>query len=168
MKPTLKTIVAVLFAVSLPISWADEKKKEDDHHHHEKQAGPNGGRVITTVEPHLEFLVTAERKVKITALDEDLKPVAMGDQSVRLTGGSRTSPTRLNFVKEGAVLLSDAVLPEGNDLPIVLQITSGDGAQPVLEKFNLNLNACPTCEHKEYACICDHGDEDHDHPEDKK
>ncbi|MDA1043637.1 MAG: hypothetical protein O3C57_00275, partial [Verrucomicrobia bacterium] len=37
--------------------------------HDHKSSGPNGGRIITTVKPHLEFLVTQDRNVKITALD---------------------------------------------------------------------------------------------------
>ncbi|MCB1085430.1 MAG: hypothetical protein KDM63_00170, partial [Verrucomicrobiae bacterium] len=31
-----------------------------------KQAGPNGGRVVTVVEPAVEFFVTDDRKVRLT------------------------------------------------------------------------------------------------------
>lgn len=163
MKPILQSIVAILItAYAGQISWAEEK--HEDHKAHE--AGPNGGRVITSLEPHLEFFVTEDRKVKITALNEELKPIAIGEQSVRLTGGSRSNPTRLSFAKDGTILMSDAALPEGNDLPIVLQISPGGDGATVMEKFNLNLSECPTCKFKEYACICEHGDhKDHDHKE---
>lgn len=127
---------------------------EEAHEH--KIAGPNGGRVITSVEPHLEFLVTKEGKVRITAVDDDGKAVELGDQSVRLMGGSRANPTRMSFSKEGESLVSDKAFPEGNHLPVVLQIKAAPDAKTVIEKFNLNLDDCPGCEHLEYACTCDH------------
>ena len=130
---------------------------EKDHAHEDAVAGPNGGRVITSVEPHLEFLVTADRKVHITALDDDFKPTTLGDQTVRAVGGSRSKPTRLNFVKQGTIFVSDGALPDGNDFPMVVQIKPSPDEKTVIEKFNLNLNNCPTCKLKEYACICEHG-----------
>ena len=44
------------------------------HTHEKKTPGPNQGRVLTQVKPHLEFLVTKERTVAITALTPDFKP----------------------------------------------------------------------------------------------
>jgi hypothetical protein len=41
----------------------------------------------------------------------------------------------------------------------VVQIKAKPDAKSVTEKFNLNLNDCPTCKNKEYACTCAHGDE---------
>jgi len=40
-----------------------------------------------------------------------------------------------------------------------------EGEKAVSSKFTLNLAKCPTCEHLEYACTCDHG---HDHKEDEE
>ncbi len=140
-----------------------EKEGGDDH---AAKAGPNGGRLIMSVEPHLEFLVTDDRKVKITAVDEDDNLVPLGDQNITVIAGDRTNPTRLAFAKSGKFLVSDNALPEGNDFPLVISI-KGAGADPVLEKFNLNLSDCPTCDYKEYACICDH-DEDEDHAHEKE
>jgi len=141
---------------------AEEAKAHDDdddhagHAHAQKVAGPNGGRVVTAVEPPLEFLVTEDRKVRITALDEHNKPAKIADQVVKLTGGSRTSPTKMKFEKDGDVLVSDIAFPAGNNLPIILQIKATADAKSVLEKFTLNLNDCPTCKFKEYACACAH------------
>jgi len=68
----MKTKV-LMFLVALsrasPLSAADKNDK--------KPAGPDGGRVIVAVEPRLEFLVTKERKVEISALSEDLKASKM-------------------------------------------------------------------------------------------
>ena len=129
---------------------------EDDHTHNKIIAGPNGGRVLTAVEPHAEFFVTDDRKVQITFVDDDIKAVALGEQSVSVIAGDRSSPTQLTFAKSGETLISDKTLPEGNDFPVVVQIKTSPGAETVREQFNVNLKDCPTCDQQEYACICDH------------
>lgn len=146
----LSSLIAGALALILPAA------AEEGHDHAHKIAGPNGGRVITSVEPHLEFFVTKERKVKITAVDDEGKAIDLGEQSVRLTGGSRSNPTRMTFEKDGNSLVSDKAFPEGNHLPVILQITPAPDAKAVIERFNLNLDDCPGCEHLEYACTCDH------------
>ena len=165
MRILVYSLIAGLMAFS-PARAEDDDHSDHDHEkehaHEDAKAGPNGGRVFTSVEPHLEFLVTADRKVQITALDDDFKPTTLGDQTVRAVGGSRSKPTRMNFVKQGNILVSDVALPDGNDFPLVVQIKPTADAKTVIEKFNLNLSDCPTCKHKEYACICEHADDDHD------
>lgn len=148
----------------------DKKGAHEGHDHgdHTKKiAGPNGGRVITSVEPHLEFFFTKDRKVKITAVDDAGKAVALGEHVVTVTGGSRSKPTRMSFTKDGDSLISDKAFPEGNMLPVIVQIKATPDAKTMIEKFTLNLSDCPTCEHAEYACTCDHsgeeGHEGHDH-----
>lgn len=178
---TLKSFAALATALTIgigaPALQADEKdhKHEEheghdhDHDHDHAEAGPNGGKVLHGVEPHLEFFVTEDRKVQITALSDDGKAVPIGEQSVRIIGGSRSNPTRMALVKSGEVLVSETAFPEGNDFPVVVQIKPAADAKTVIEKFNLNLADCPTCDYKEYACTCDHGDhEGHDHDDDHK
>lgn len=136
---------------------------EDGDHVHEKgEAGPNGGRIITSVDPAIEFFVTDGRKVQITFLGTDHKTAVFpGTQTVSLIAGDRSNPTMLAFTRNGKLLLSDGALPEGDDFPTVLEIRPTPDAEPTREKFNLDLSDCPTCEFREYACICDHGDHDH-------
>ena len=171
MKPKLLILLALFGA---PLAFADEKhdhskeSKEEhghDHAHEKKVAGPNGGRIITTVDPHFEFFVTPERKVKITFLGEDNKPVALKEQTVTATGGDRANPTKLAFAKEGDSLLSDKALPDTKKIPIILQVKTSPDAKAVTERFTVDMNDCETCKHKEYACTCDHshGDHGHDH-----
>jgi hypothetical protein len=152
---TLLTLLS-LSAVAL----AGEKKHDHDHDHGKDEkkivAGPNKGRVLQSVEPHAEFLVTEDRKIKITFLDEELKPVPAADQKVTVTTGERSAPTKLTFKKEGDVLVSEGALPEGNNLPTVVQIIPTADVKAITEKFNLNLSQCPECKHGEYACICEH------------
>jgi len=141
----------------------DAKSKDDHSEHSEKkaEAGPNGGRIITSVEPHLEFYLTKERKIQITFLNDHGEVIAPEEQVVSLIGGDRQNPIRLRFASKGSVLLSDKALPEGNNLPIILSIKTDAKSKTVRERFNLDLSSCPTCEYKEYACICGHGEEEH-------
>jgi hypothetical protein len=117
---------------------------------------PNGGRIIEIVEPHAEFVVTAEKKIAIRFLDDAGKVIAPGEQVVTVVMGDRAKPTKLAFTKDGDKLVSDKTIPDGKDLPVVLQIRAKAGEKAITEKFNLNLTTCPTCEHQEYACTCDH------------
>lgn len=154
-----KQIITTLFTAILAITVnAAEKDKHD--HEHEAKAGPNGGKLITEVEPHVEFFVNKDKKVEIRFIDDDMKVVAPGEQVISVILGDRAAPTKLSFTKDGDKLISDKAVPEGNDLPTVVQIKTAPDAKAVMEKFNLNLSDCPTCEHAEYACTCAHGEEE--------
>lgn len=134
----------------------EDHDHDEDHDHEGIVAGPNGGRVLTGVEPHAEFLVTGDRRVQIAFVDEENKTVPAAGQSVTVIAGDRTNPTRLTFAADGEVLVSDRALPEGNNFPLVIQIKATPESENVIEKFNLDLNVCPTCTNQEYACTCDH------------
>lgn len=127
-----------------------------DHGSHEKQGGPNGGRLITIVEPHLEFLVTPERFVQITFIGHDGAVVPVADQVVSAIGGNRSAPTKVEFVERDGRLISTAALPEMKSMPIILQIKATPDAKKVRETFHLNMSECPGCDYKEYACVCGH------------
>jgi len=157
-------------------SYADEKKpaakeeKHDHDHEHAAKAGPTGGKLITDVEPHVEFFVNKEKKVEIRFIDDDNKVVAPGEQVITATLGDRGNPTKLTFTKDGDKLVSNAKVPDGNDYPTVVQIKTDAKAKAINAKFNLNMTKCPTCANAEYACTCDHGDdhEGHDHEKEGK
>jgi len=151
MKATQRLIAG---AIALMTPLASLAAEGDDHDHAIKEAGPNGGRLVTAVEPHLELLVTDDRKVKITFLDDKKQAVEPGATTVKLTCGDRANPVRMTFEKEGKSLVSKEELPEGKNFPAVLQVKN-DG-KPVFERFQLNLADCPGCEYLEYACTCDH------------
>lgn len=134
----------------------DQHDEGDHEEHAEKTPGPNGGRLIHSVEPHLEFLIREDRHVQINFLNDELKPVTAGEQLLSLTGGDRANPFHLSFTKDGSSLVSDKPIPVGDDHPGVLQIKANADAKTVIEKFQMNLSECPTCNYKEYACICEH------------
>ena len=141
-----KLIALAALVASLAFATAAEKIK-----------APNGGRIINAVTPHAEFFVAANKKIEIRFLDEAGKVIAPAEQVVTVTMGDRAAPTKLAFAKEGDKLVSDKTIPEGKELPVVLQIRAKEGEKAVTEKFNLNLARCPTCSHAEYACTCEHG-----------
>lgn len=154
----MKSLLLILtrLALCLPLIAAAQ---DHDHDHEAKIAGPNGGRLLTKLEPHAEFFVTTDRKVQITFLDDSGAPVAPTTQAVTVTAGDRAAPTRLTFVRSGNVLISEGELPAGNLFPAVVQIKLSPDAKTVVERFNVNLALCPDCQHAEYACLCT----DHDH-----
>lgn len=119
-----------------------------------KTAGPNGGRILTGLNPRAEFFVTAGRKVQITFLNGQGEIVAPAGQCVTVTAGDRAAPTTLTFARSGNVLLSEAALPAGDEVPTVVQITPAPGESTVTAKFNVNLSQCPDCKYAEYACTC--------------
>lgn len=121
-----------------------------------KSAGPNGGRILTGLEPRAEFFVLPDRKVQITFLGADGKVVPPATQIVTVTAGERSAPTRLTFARSGNVLVSDGALPNGNGFPAVVQIVPTPGAATVTARFNVDLSKCGECKLAEYACICAH------------
>ena len=141
---------------------AKEETKKDDHadHDHAKKAGPTGGKLITAVEPHVEFFVNKDKKVEIRFVDDDNKVVAPGEQVISVTLGERAKPAKLTFTKDGDHLISDKVIPEGNDYPTVVQVKADAKAKAVNAKFNLNMNKCPDCANQEYNCTCAHAAEE--------
>ncbi len=137
--------------------------EQGDHHHSQphdhaksqKESGSNGGRLITSVTPHLEFLVKEDLTIRISAVT-DGKVISIADQIVTLIGGNRSNPTYLEFSKDGDSLTSNKSLPKGEALPVIVTIKSTQESDPITEKFNLNLSPCNDCDFKEYACICEH------------
>lgn len=153
MKTTTKTLLIAATAFLTIIGGAIAGA---GHDHGEKKAGPNGGRLLTTVEPQAEFLVTPDRKVKISFIGKDGKVIPATDQVVTVTSGERSAPVKLTFAKEGDVLVSDVAIPEGNMLPTIVQIKSTPDAKAEIVKFNLNMANCSGCQKAEYACTCSH------------
>ncbi|MEN8661737.1 MAG: hypothetical protein ACN4GF_00480 [Lentimonas sp.] len=129
---------------------------EHGHKHVEKKAGPNGGRLVTSAEPHFEFLATPERFVQITFVGRDEAVVPVAEQSISLIGGARSAPVKLEFVKKEGRLISTKALPDMKNMPIVLQIQATPDSKKVREKFYLNLSNCGSCSYKKYACVCGH------------
>lgn len=153
MKITRLLAFTAALLTSMTLQAADDGH---GHSHAKKEAGPNGGRLITTIEPHAEFYLMPDRKVQITFVGNEGKAIAPAEQVVNVTTGERSAPVKMTFAKVGEVLLSEQSVPEGNNFPVVVQIKATPDAKTVVERFTLNLSNCPECKMAEYACVCDH------------
>jgi hypothetical protein len=128
-----------------------------NHSHEKKVAGPNGGRLLTSIEPHAEFLLLPDRKVQITFVDDHAKPIPPAEQVVTVTTGERSAPLKLVFVKTDSALVSEQSVPAGNKFPVVVQIKANPESKTLVEKFTLDLSTCSGCGLAEYACTCAEG-----------
>ena len=161
---TFAIVVATIAMLSFAPARAAEKEKKAGHHHHHDHAamvGPNGGKVLHEVEPHAELFVTKDRKLQLTFLDAKGKATALKDQSISVTCGKLSAPTRMKFGKKGTSLFSDKALPAGMNIPTIVQIRMKPGVKSVIIRLTLNLEDCPSCKYLKYACICEHAHEDH-------
>lgn len=149
-------LIALGVALLAPVAGFADGTHAHGHTHAKKIAGPNQGRVLTGIEPRAELFVTAERKLRITFVDDAGKPVAPpAGASVTVITGDRAAPTTLSFAADGDALLSTAALPEGGNLPAVVRIKPGAEAKLVTIRVQLNLAKCGECSRPEYACVCE-------------
>jgi len=144
----IATAIAILSTLTL--------QAHEESGHEKKVAGPNGGRILTSIEPHAEFFVTADRKVQITFVDDNEKAIAPAEQVVAVTTGERSAPVKMTFLKNDTAFLSEQSVPEGNNFPAVVQIKASPDTKTSVEKFTLNFSNCSGCNLPEYACICSH------------
>ncbi|MHB1083031.1 MAG: hypothetical protein B7Z37_29655 [Verrucomicrobia bacterium 12-59-8] len=97
-------LLTSLFALAFAFTVNAADKDKHDHEEHAGKAGPTGGKLITEVEPHVEFFVNKDKKVEIRFIDDDMIVVAPGEQVISVTLGDRSAPTKLSFTKEGNML----------------------------------------------------------------
>jgi hypothetical protein len=145
MKLIPSLILAVL--VTLPVCAAPG---------HKHAAGPNGGRILETTPFHTEFFVQPDRRIRLTFLDEAMKPAAAGAQEAKAIAEAKTGKVSLEFEKNGDALVSKTALPEGDGYRIVVQIKPESGAKPQNFRVDYLTHVCGGCKLAEYACICDH------------
>ena len=102
--------------------------------------GPKGGRVIyldSTTIPNVEFVVNKDGRAEIALLDKDRKPIALAEQTVTVTGGSRASTKKLKVEKQGDVFLTEPV-PAGAPYTVVMQIKEKPDAKALTARVNYN------------------------------
>ena len=145
-------LIALLttLAVTLPLAAGP------GHAHGKKLTGPHGGRVLTDVEPHVEFVVTSARTVELYALTDELKPGTFSGQIITIFAGDRSQPTKLELKADGDKLVSTTPLPAGNQFPVSVGIQPDATGKTTYARFNLNLATCPDCQRAEYVCTCEH------------
>lgn len=130
-------------------------EKTGDQHAHQHKGGPNGGRLLET-EPHAEFFVEKDRSVTIRFFNDDLKPVAVGEQTVTVLADAKEWKVKVDFEKSSDTLKSKSPLPAGDGYNLVVQVRAKPDAKPQNFRFTLDLAACNECKRSEYAFICQH------------
>ena len=150
--------ILLILSLSLAVHLAQADDPKSGYH---GMAGPNGGRLLVEVEPHIEFLVkTDTKKVEIRLVGDGLIVLPPTGQEVIVTIGEGASATKLTLTKDGDKLISDASLPAGDKLSVTVQIRAKPAEPPVTaEKFILSLAPCPTGKHLSYACTCERGEQ---------
>ena len=149
------TFAAVLCAGLAFTGGAAEKAGDQAEHVHKHKGGPNGGRLLET-EPHAEFFVEKDRSVTIRFFSDDLKPVAVGEQTVTVLADAKEGTIKVEFDKSGDALKSKSPLPAGDGYNLVVQVRAKSDAKPQNFRFKLDLATCNECKRPEYACICEH------------
>lgn len=91
--------------------------------------------MLLKASPDIEFKVTEGRKVELYAINIKNEIVPMEKQEVKVTAGPRSKPVHMTFTKDGDKLVSDVALPEGDDIPVVLEIIVKPGGPTLVEKF---------------------------------
>ena len=154
----LSRILAVAAALCAGLAFttiAADKAGDQAEHAHKHKGGPNGGRLLET-EPHAEFFVEKDRTVIIRFFSDDLKPVAVAEQTVLVLADAKDGKTKVEFEKSGDALKSKSPLPAGDGYNLVVQVRAKSDAKPQNFRFKLDLATCDECKRPEYACICEH------------
>jgi len=142
----LLVLAGVLCAGLLTLNAADKKLI----------GGPKGGRLLERTDPKAEFHVENDRTVSITFYDAALKPVPVAAQTVTVIADTKDAKTKVEFEKQGDLLVSRSKLPDGEDYNLVVQFRQTPDARPQNFRFKLETHLCGGCNRAEYACTCDH------------
>lgn len=118
--------------------------------------GPNGGRLLaidSPATPNAEVKVLADRRVEISFLDKDRKPIPLGERKVTITAGDRSAAKKLSAEAKGDTLVTEPA-PEGNDYYIIMQLKESAGAKSLPFRLHYNTVACSDCKAPEWLCDC--------------
>jgi hypothetical protein len=147
MNPTMKSkLLALASALVLSATMA--------FGHGGVEIGPNGGRILElskNASVHAEVTLK-DGKFHVALLDKDMKPVAVKDQSLTATGGTRQNPEKLTVEKTDAGFVVPAVQP-GQWL--ILQFKENDKAKAVTARMEYNTDDCDACDSPEWLCKCE-------------
>jgi len=116
--------------------------------------GPNGGRLVEfSKDRSLRGEVTLVKgQFRVALLGADLKPVAIQDQVLVVTGGERRKPQKPEVRLEGGHFVFAAL--NGTEYPLVLQLRPTKDARPITAKFTYDAAICSACKQAEWLCKC--------------
>ena len=126
--------------------------------HEGVELGPNKGRILEFSKDetmHGEVTVKGD-KFHIALLDKDKKPVAIADQTLTATTGSRTAPVKLTVEKDAKGFVVPAV--KAGDW-LILQYKDSPKAKAITARMEYNTSECEGCKKAEWLCECKKEDE---------
>ena len=121
--------------------------------HSDIELGPNGGRILEfskNATMHGEVTLK-DGKFVIALLDKDMKPVALGEQSLAANGGPTGKAEKLTVEKAGGKFIIPAVKP-GEWL--IVQYKEDAKAKAITARMQYDTAICPKCKAQEWLCGC--------------
>lgn len=121
--------------------------------HEGVELGPNKGRIVELSKNetmHGEVTVKGD-KFHITLLDKDKKPVAIAEQTLTATTGSRTEPVKLTVEKDAKGFIVPIV--KAGDW-LILQYKDTPKSKSVTARLEYNTSECEGCKKAEWLCEC--------------
>jgi len=118
------------------------------------EIGPNGGRILElskNATVHAEVTLK-DGKFHVALLDKEMKPLAVKDQSLTATGGTRQKPEKLAVEKSAEGFVIPAVQP-GQWL--IVQFKENEKAKAVTARMEYNTETCDACDSPEWLCKCE-------------
>ncbi len=118
------------------------------------ELGPNGGRLIEfSKDESLHGEVTLkDGRFHVALLDKALKLVALAEQSLVVTGGSRSKPEKPKVEREGNHFVFQA--PKGESYLLAFQFKDGPKAKAVTARIEYDAAICSGCQNAEWLCKC--------------
>jgi hypothetical protein len=122
--------------------------------HGDVELGPNGGRIVefgTNETLHGEVTLK-DGQFHVAVLDKDMKPVALKDQKLLVTGGDRSNPENPKVGKVGDHFVFPAL--KGDSYLVVLQFKPEPSAKFITARFEYDATICSACKKSEWLCEC--------------
>jgi hypothetical protein len=143
MKKSLLTLVALLL-LGASRTFA----------HGDVELGPNGGRIVefSTNETLHGEVTLKDGRFHVALLDHAMKPVALKDQKLLVTGGDRSNPENPKVEKEGDHFVFPAL--KGDSYLVVLQFKPEPSAKFITARFEYDAAICSACKKGEWLCEC--------------
>ncbi len=117
---------------------------------------PGGGRIIaidSVATPNAEVKVTTDRRFEITFLDQDRKPIPIGERKLVVTAGDRSASKKLSVEAKGETLVTE-IAPAGSDYYIIMQLREPGAAKSVPFRLHFDTAVCSECKQPEWLCDC--------------
>lgn len=119
------------------------------------ELGPNGGRIVEfskNESMHGEVLLK-DGKFSVALLDKNLKPVELKDQSLTVSGGTRSHPEKPTVTRENGRFVFPAL--KGTEYELVLRFKESPGATAITARFTYDATPCGSCKNPEWLCKCE-------------